>query len=113
MELNLKQMKFENLWYVALQISVLLLSSTARTVKDLYEKKVSGKLGGFMTFIVSVLGGLMMATLVSISTENLKWIILASAIGSWGGGKSLDLLQDLLHNRFNLKDNGEDTDEIS
>ncbi|MFD2824785.1 hypothetical protein ACFS5M_13970 [Lacinutrix iliipiscaria] len=88
---------------------LLVLTAFARTLKNTYEKKVSGKLGIAMSLLVNIVGGIMLGLLASIYTEDYKWQILATSIGAWSGERSLDLITDLLQEKFNIKKNDNET----
>ena len=94
--------------FYLLIVGILLVATAfARTVKNVYEKKLTGRLGWLMSLSVNIIGGIMLGLLVSIYTDEPKWQMLATSIGAWSGEKSLDLITDLIHEKFNLKNSND------
>ena len=98
-------MKLDKFFLIIASV-LLICTAIARTLKNAYEKKITGKLGVAMSLSVNIIGGVMLGLLVSIYTDEPKWQMLATSIGAWSGEKSLDLITDTLHERFNLKKYG-------
>lgn len=102
-------------FYLLILGALLVLTAFARTLKNVYEKKLTGRLGWLMSLSVNIIGGIMLGLLVSIYTDEPKWQMLGASVGAWSGEKSLDLITDLIHDKFNLKNNnngknGDDTE---
>lgn len=94
--------------FLLIASALIITTAVARTLKNAYEKKVTGKLGIVMSLVVNIVGGVMLGLLVSIYTDEPKWQMLGSSVGAWGGEKSLDFITDQLQDKFNIKtkDNG-------
>ena len=88
---------------------LLIMTAIARTLKNTYDKKVTGKLGVAMSLSVNIVGGIMLGLLVSIYTDDTKWQMLGTSIGAWSGEKSLDLITDLISEKLNLNKYKDDT----
>lgn len=98
-------------FFLVLAGGLLLLTALARTLKNAYDKKVTGRLGILASLLVSVVGGSILWLLISIYTEEPKWQMIAASMGAWSGEKSLDLVSELIEKKFNIKTNKENEEE--
>lgn len=103
-------MKLDNL-FIFIASVLLVATATARTLKNAYEKKVTGKLGIAMSLSVNIIGGVMLGLLVSIYTDEPRWQMLAASVGAWSGEKSLDFITDIIQEKLNIKDKNDGTDK--